>query len=471
VKRPNASKHTVNELAKQTREQDVSSLKASEQGSATTSEKGGGGTLSRKKKILLRLMVAGSAVVVGAWIVFTIKPTWWEQAKVRVSSIVSPGEKPTLQPPVKPVFKVVEPQRVNPLPPSTPMQQGSIPAGVEQSPIATPPTSTSPAARPQVVVPAPVSGRVEQSPYAISPSSLSAKKENAELDDYMEIGSLYAQKGDYQKAEGLFQKVAKENPSSARSRNNLGFVYLKQQKYDLAEREFKEAIRLDPAFTLPYYNLACLYTRKGIDVDALIYLKRALNRDARVKTWAAEDEDLAKLKSDAVFQDLIGIPAAKQQKSAKQEGVKRQEVQKQGTQQGSVATQRAGILKMPELQRIVAVQPAGILKMPELPKLDAIVKQGSIQQQPVSPKKSVIPPKEGPLRRSKQVPPGAAQQGKAGAQANPIKTNVNGQGDIVQNQPSAPGTTPIQGTRPGATPKQDTKQEVTPKQNKEGNAP
>ena len=395
----------------------------------------------------------------GAWVVFTIKPTWWEQVKERVSSIISPGEKPLLHTPAKPVFKVVEPQRINPLPPSTPVPRapgGVIPPGIEQSPGATPyPAtlpSTSPMTRPQVTVPAPVPGRVEQSPYAVSPSSLSPKKENAELDDYMEIGALYAQKGDYQKAEGLFQKVAKENPSSARSRNNLGFVYLKQQKYELAEREFKEAIRLDPAFTLPYYNLACLYTRKGIDVDALIYLKRALNRDVRVKTWAADDEDLAKLKSDAVFQDLIGIPAAKQQKPAKQDEVKKQEgVQKQqGTQQRIVATQPAGILKMPEL--------------PMLPKIDAIQKQGSIQQQTITPKKSVIPPKEGPLKRP--LPQGAAPQGQASKQNTSIKTNGAAQGGVVQGQQGTPETAPIQATKPGDAPTQDTKQGAGPNQNK-----
>jgi tetratricopeptide (TPR) repeat protein len=123
------------------------------------------------------------------------------------------------------------------------------------------------------------------------------KKEDSESDEYLEIATLYAQKGKYQKAEELFQKVAKENPSSAKAHNNLGVVRLKQEKYDMAEREFKEAMRLEPAFVLPYYNLACLYSKKGVSVEALIYLKKALKRDERVKQWVKTDKDFDRLRS------------------------------------------------------------------------------------------------------------------------------------------------------------------------------
>ena len=80
----------------------------------------------------------------------------------------------------------------------------------------------------------------------------------------------------------------------------------------MAETEFAGALRIDPASGLPYYNMACLYSRTGMEVEALIYLKRALKRDARVKLWAMTDEDFDGLRSDAVFQELVGIslPAA-----------------------------------------------------------------------------------------------------------------------------------------------------------------
>ena len=139
---------------------------------------------------------------------------------------------------------------------------------------------------------------------ALSPSP---KVEENALDEYLEIGVLYAKKQKYEKAKELFQKVAQDNPSSAKAHNNLAFVYLKQEHYALAEKEFKEALRIDPASVIPYYNLACLYSRKGMKVEALIYLKRALKRDVRVKLWAMTDDDFDGLRSDVVFQELLGI--------------------------------------------------------------------------------------------------------------------------------------------------------------------
>jgi tetratricopeptide (TPR) repeat protein len=174
-------------------------------------------------------------------------------------------------------------------------------------------------------------------PKAAAPSSPTATGQDQGWDEYLEVGALYAQKGRYQKAEALFKKVTQENPSSSQAHNNLGFAYLKQGKYEAAEREFKESLRIDPASVLPNYNLACLYSRKGQTEQALIYLNRALKKDARVKAWARSDEDFDKLRSDVVFQELIGAPAPK---STPRE---QKAVQKQEGSQKSVEPQKQAV--------------------------------------------------------------------------------------------------------------------------------
>jgi hypothetical protein len=302
--------------------------------------------MMKKKRIILRCLVMASICVVALWAIFTVKPMWWGDLMGRLFSsvVASKKGKAEAQYPSKPVFNVVPPKRINPSPPATPSsrQQAMMAEQMERSQTQAPgipssassstPPSTYPGTRPEVTV---------QSPPAITSSS-PLQKGDSESDEYLEIASLYAQKGKYQKAEELFQKVAKENPSSAKAHNNLGFVYLRQQKYGGAEREFKEAMRLDPAFALPYYNLACLYTRKGMDVEALIYLKRAMNRDARVKGWATSDEDLTRLWSDVVFQELVGSASKKKAASQNKEDAPRQEdVQKmEGPQKQEGAQQQ-----------------------------------------------------------------------------------------------------------------------------------
>jgi len=230
-----------------------------------------------------------------------------------------------------------------------------------------------------------------QSPPAIS-SSLPPKKEESESDEYLEIATLYAQKGKYQKAEELFQKVAKENPASAKAHNNLGVVRLKQEKYDMAEREFKEAMRIDPAFVLPYYNLACLYSRKGVDVDALIYLKRALKRDERVKQWVKTDKDFDRLRNDAVFQEVLGGSPTKKEGTSKKEGTqKREGAQRQdGVRQLEGAQKKKEDTLKPETQTQEKAPHLGLQKKEEIPPQSGppqqvIPRQEEIQKQGAPP--------------------------------------------------------------------------------------
>lgn len=301
------------------------------------------------KRILLGLIVGASIVVVGSWAVFAVKPDWWPQVKGLIASPETPQKKKAkVRRSPRPVFKVEKTRKTVTRPPATPEsgQGPRIAARMERPqplnpefPPETPSPSTTPITRPQVSVPGGV-----QRPAVTTPAPLPPlKQEESELDEYLEIGTLYAQKGDYQKAEELFQRVTKENPSSAQARNNLGFVYLKQDKYEQAEGEFKEALRINPAFVLPYYNLACLYSRKGMDVEALIYLKRALNRDARVKGWAATDEDFRRLRSDVVFQELVGVSPPKKTGTSRTTGPqKQQSTQKPELRRRQEEAQRQG---------------------------------------------------------------------------------------------------------------------------------
>jgi hypothetical protein len=417
----------------------------------------------RGKKLILGFMVAASICVVASFALFTIKPSWLAELKGRLPFTGAPtngqratfGKRSPARYPSRPVFRVVQPQRTNPLPPSAPpmmaeqMQrpQTSLP-GISPSappsaypvarpqvstprapgmPPSVPPSLTYRGTRPEVAVPgapgiaptiptpsaSPFPGEVERPPASTSSGQGATsgfspnKKEDSESDEYLEIATLYAQKGKYQKAEELFQKVAKENPSSAKAHNNLGVVRLKQEKYDMAEREFKEAMRIDPAFVLPYYNLACLYSRKGVDVDALIYLKRALKRDERVKQWVKTDKDFDRLRSDAVFQELLGGSPPKKMGAQKQEGSQRQD----GVRQLDGAQKKKEDTLKPETQTQEKAPQMGLQKKEEIPPQSGppqqvIPRQEEIQKQETSPAGT----------QDQEGTEGGAQQGAQGAQ-------------------------------------------------------
>jgi hypothetical protein len=272
--------------------------------------RGGEGTPGKRdsqqplwKRILLGCLVGASIIVVASWALFSLKPAWFVSLKGRVvpqksAPIVKKGKVP--QHP-RLAARTAKTRTIPTSAPAKPtLRQGKerITTTIERPQLRVPATPTKPQAR----VPSD-----SPTPRVSTPSPQSPTFEDNTVEEYLEIGSLYARKGKYDKAEKLFHKVTKENPSSAKAHNNLGFVYLKQEQYKLAEKEFKEALRIDPASVLPYYNMACLYSRKGMEVEALIYLKRALKRDARVKLWAMTDEDFDGLRADVVFQELMGI--------------------------------------------------------------------------------------------------------------------------------------------------------------------
>jgi len=61
----------------------------------------------------------------------------------------------------------------------------------------------------------------------------------------------------------FYQLILKDNPKSFRANNELGIIYLTQNKYDTAILEFKKAIKTNPRFDQAYDNLGVTYDKMG----------------------------------------------------------------------------------------------------------------------------------------------------------------------------------------------------------------
>ena len=70
--------------------------------------------------------------------------------------------------------------------------------------------------------------------------------------------------------------VVYDDPLSAQEHNDLGVVYYKKEKYDLAEREFLKALKKDKNYYLAYFNLGNLYYKKGELEKSIEYFKKVL---------------------------------------------------------------------------------------------------------------------------------------------------------------------------------------------------
>ncbi len=114
--------------------------------------------------------------------------------------------------------------------------------------------------------------------------------------------------------------IVYEDPLTAEEHNNLGVTYLKQGKFELAEREFIKAIKKSPEWSIPYFNMGNLfyilkkydkaenYYRKAIKVsphntDAINNLAYLLYKQKRFDEALTLIETAIKLKEKPEYLD------------------------------------------------------------------------------------------------------------------------------------------------------------------------
>jgi tetratricopeptide (TPR) repeat protein len=133
---------------------------------------------------------------------------------------------------------------------------------------------------------------------AISRIEKKLKNERGTVQEYYELGSIYADKKMFAQAIGLFQKALKgsdmEEEKLAPVHNALGFAYFAQEQYDMAIREYKEAIKLDPGYVTALNNLGHVYERKKLTTQALQAYEEALKYEPNNATAKRRAESLRK---------------------------------------------------------------------------------------------------------------------------------------------------------------------------------
>lgn len=127
------------------------------------------------------------------------------------------------------------------------------------------------------------------------------KKERGTVQEYYELGSIYSDKKMFAQAIVLLQKSLKgvdaEEENLAPVHNALGFAYFAQEQYDIAIREYKEAIKQDPGYVTALNNLGHVYERKKLTAQALQTYEEALKY--------APDNAIAKRRAESLRKRLV----------------------------------------------------------------------------------------------------------------------------------------------------------------------
>ncbi|QYX31142.1 tetratricopeptide repeat protein [Sphaerospermopsis torques-reginae] len=106
-------------------------------------------------------------------------------------------------------------------------------------------------------------------------------KEKGTAQEYYELASIYSEKKVFTQAIPLFQKAIKAAEEEGEEDiapvyNGLGYVYFSQEQYDLAIRQYKEALKLKPDYVTALNNLGHAYEKKKLTAQALEMYETAL---------------------------------------------------------------------------------------------------------------------------------------------------------------------------------------------------
>ena len=88
------------------------------------------------------------------------------------------------------------------------------------------------------------------------------------------LGNLYFNQGDIEKAETSYRKTIAAGDIFAQPHYNIGSILQSRGDVEGAIEEFERAIAVDPNFTYSYQNIAVLYVKKGNLVKAVEYLEQ-----------------------------------------------------------------------------------------------------------------------------------------------------------------------------------------------------
>jgi len=133
-------------------------------------------------------------------------------------------------------------------------------------------------------------------------SKLNKDKDKCTVQEYYELGSIYSEKKVFSQAIALFQKALKaseteEEENIAPIYNALGYAYFAQEQYDLAIRQYKEAIKLQPDYIVALNNLGHAYERKKLHSQALDMYEEVLKLVPKNSTAKRRAESLRRLVS------------------------------------------------------------------------------------------------------------------------------------------------------------------------------
>lgn len=132
-------------------------------------------------------------------------------------------------------------------------------------------------------------------------SDLQAKlmKQKGSAVEYYELGSILLDKKLYAQSTVYLKQALKalsedEAENAVLVHNALGYSYFAQEQFDLAIRQYNEALKISPGYVTALNNLAHAYERKQLMPQALETYEKSLETEPTNETAKRRVESLRK---------------------------------------------------------------------------------------------------------------------------------------------------------------------------------
>ena len=117
--------------------------------------------------------------------------------------------------------------------------------------------------------------------------------------EYFEMGSIMLSKKLYSQASALLLKALKRADKEGETEiapifNALGYAYFAQEQYDLAIKQYREALEQKPDYVTALNNLGHAYEKKNLTKPALEAYEQVLKLDEKNSTAKKRSESLKK---------------------------------------------------------------------------------------------------------------------------------------------------------------------------------
>ena len=122
--------------------------------------------------------------------------------------------------------------------------------------------------------------------------------------DLYQQGRAHLRKGRAAQATVALEKAKRREPDKASIREALGIAYLRIQRYQEAEEEFRVMLELSPADHYAHYALGRALEKQGKDAEANGHYKLASSLRPQSKHYASRILDLDRDEEDAASDTL-----------------------------------------------------------------------------------------------------------------------------------------------------------------------